>query len=138
ELTAHAVEALLGKARALTYLGRYEESITVVDQLLLDRWYVGDAHYWRAMDEYQLGRFDEAWTDIEESAKLLVNALVPKLAGLIAYRRQQPDVARAKFEASRAREPNDCETGFYLGLVLAEQRVLARTATVFIETAGCL
>ena len=138
DLEPHAVEALLGKARALTYLGRYEQSISVVDQLLLERWYVGDARYWRAMNEYQLGRFDEAWSDVEESAKLLVNALVPKLAGLIAYRRQQPDVARAKFEASRQRDPEDCETGFYLGVVLAEQRVWDRTATVFVETARCL
>jgi tetratricopeptide (TPR) repeat protein len=138
DLEPHAVEALLGKARALTYLGRYEQSIAVVDLLLLDRWYVGDARYWRAMNEYQLGRFDEAWADVEESARLLINALVPKLAGLIAYRRQQPDVARAKFEESRGRDSEDCETGFYLGVVLAEQRVWARTATVFVETASCL
>jgi tetratricopeptide (TPR) repeat protein len=138
DLEPHAVLALLGKARALTYLGRYEQSIAVVDQLLMERWYLGDARYWRAMNEFQLGRFDEAWSDIEESAKLLVNALVPKLAGLISYRRQQLDVARAKFEESRARNPDDCETSFFLGVVLADQRAWSQTADVFVATGACL
>jgi tetratricopeptide (TPR) repeat protein len=138
DLEGDAVQALLGKARALTYLGRYEQSIAVVDQLLAERWYVGDARYWRAMNEFQLGRLDEAWSDIEEAARLLFNALVPKLAGLISYRRQQLDVARAQFGQSRERDPDDCETGFYLGVVLAEQRAWDRTATVFIETTRCL
>jgi tetratricopeptide (TPR) repeat protein len=138
DLEAHAVQALLGKARALTYLGRYEQSIAVVDQLLAERWYLGDARYWRAMNEFQLGRFDEAWIDIEESAKLLVNALVPKLAGLISYRRQQPDVARAKFQESRERDPDDCETGFFLGVVLADQRAWSQAADVFLPTVTCL
>ena len=122
----------------MTYLGRYEQSIAVVDQLLAERWYVGDARYWRALNEFQLGRLDEAWSDIEESARLLFNALVPKLAGLIAHRRQQPDVARAKFQESRERDPDDCETGFFLGVVLADQRAWSQSADVFVATGTCL
>ena len=36
------------------------------------------------------------------------------------------------------RDASDCETGYYLGLVVAEQRSWTRTAEVFIETARCL
>ena len=36
------------------------------------------------------------------------------------------------------RNPNDCETVFYLGVVLAEQRSWAPTADVLLEAARCL
>jgi tetratricopeptide (TPR) repeat protein len=138
ELEPRATEGLLGKTRALTYLGRYERAIAVTDQLLTERWNLGEARYWRAFNEVQLGRLGEAWDDIEASAKLLINAAVPKLAGTIAYRRNELDLARGKFDESRARDASDCETGFYLGLVVAEQRNWSRTADVFVDTARCL
>jgi tetratricopeptide (TPR) repeat protein len=137
-LEPHAVDALLGKARALTYLGRSVDAIATLDLLLAERWFVGDARYWRALNESELERNDDAWIDIEMAAKLLINADVPKLAGLIAYRRHELDVSRGKFEESRTRNPRDCETGYYLGVVLAEQRAWSRTAEVLIESGRCL
>ena len=132
-------DALIGKIKALTYAGRYADALTTIDELLaLQRWYVGDARYWRAFNEMQLARNDAAWDDVEIASRLLINAEVPKLAGLIAYRRKQIDVARVKFEESRKRNPSDCETGFYLGVVLAEQAVWNRTAEVLVETGQCL
>jgi tetratricopeptide (TPR) repeat protein len=133
-----AADTLLGKARALTYQGRNAEAIATLDLLVAEHWLPGDARYWRALNLSTLGRNDEAWTDIEEAAKLLVNADVPKLAGLIAYRRRELDISRAKFDESRERNPKDCETGFYLGVVLAEQRLWPRTAEVLSDTAQCL
>jgi tetratricopeptide (TPR) repeat protein len=133
-----AFDALLGEAKSLTYLGRAVEAIAAVDRLLGERWHLGEARYWRALNENQLARYDEAWTDIEDAARLLINAEVPKLAGIIAYRRQQLDVSRAKFEESRSRDRNDCETAFYLGVVLGDQRAWPRAADVLRETVGCL
>jgi tetratricopeptide (TPR) repeat protein len=133
-----ALDALLGKVKALTYLGQAVEAIAAVDRLLGERWHLGDARYWRALNENQLGRYDQSWADVEEAAKLLINAEVPKLAGIIAYRRQQLDVSRAKFEESRLRDRLDCETGFYLGVVLGDQRAWLRTADVLRETVSCL
>jgi tetratricopeptide (TPR) repeat protein len=138
EMEPKAVDALLGKARALTYLARSLEAIATTDQLIALHWFVGDARYWRAYNEADLEQYDEAWIDIEAAARLQINAEVPKLAGLIAYRRQQLEVSRAKFEESRTRNPNDCETGFMLGVVLAEQRAWPRTAQILVETAPCL
>src|SRR6185436_13556821 len=94
ELDPRAMDGLVGRIQALTYLGRYEQAIAATDVLLAERWNPGTARYWRAFNELQLRRLEEAWADVEESAKLLINAAVPKLAGLIAYRRQQLDVAR--------------------------------------------
>jgi tetratricopeptide (TPR) repeat protein len=131
-------DALLNKIKALTYAGRYTESLETVERLLaLEHWLVGDARYWRALNESLLGRIDEAWDDIELAAKLLDNAEVPKLAGTIAYRRKQLDVSREKFEQSRQRNRDDCETAFYLGVVLGDQAVWNRTADVLVEAAGC-
>jgi tetratricopeptide (TPR) repeat protein len=90
------------------------------------------------LNEAELRRYDAAWADIEEAAKYELNAEVPKLAGIIAYRRQQLDVARAKFEESRSRNAADCETGFYLGVVGAEQRAWAETADVLVDAGSCL
>jgi len=133
-----AVDALLGRVKAMTYLGRNEDAIAGADRLLPTRWYVGDARYWRALNETQLERYDDAWVDVELADALLKNASVPKLAGIIAYRRKELNVARAKFDLSRTRDPHDCETGYYLGTILAEQGEWPRTADVLKETASCL
>jgi tetratricopeptide (TPR) repeat protein len=138
EVVPDHAEALLGKVRALTFSGRYQDALTTTDALLaLERWYIGDARYWRAMNEVQLERNEEAWDDVERAAKLITNAEVPKLAGIIAVRRMQLDVARAKFEEARQRSDSDCEVPFYLGTVLVEQREWARSVEAFIAAAAC-
>jgi tetratricopeptide (TPR) repeat protein len=138
ELEPNAVDALLGRIRALTYLGRQEDAIATADRLIALRWFVGDARYWRALNESELERNDAAWVDVEEAAKLLINADVPKLAGLIAYRRHELDVSRGRFTLAHTRNPNDCETSFYLGVVDAELRDWGPTADVLIDAARCL
>jgi tetratricopeptide (TPR) repeat protein len=132
-------DALLEKGKTQTYAGRYAEAIATLDRLLaLERWLVGDARYWRAVNENQLEQLDVAWDDVEMAAKLMRNAAVPKLAGIIAYKRHQLDVAREKFEESWKLGREDCETGFYLGIVLGEQSTWARTAQVLSDTTACL
>ena len=139
ELSPDHPDALLGKAKALTYLGRSADAIATLDQLLaLERWYVGDARYWRAVNEVQLARHQEAWDDVELAGKLLVNAQVPKLAGVIAYHLKQLETARAKFEESKGRNPQDCETAYYLGVVLGDLRSWAQVSPILVEAADCL
>jgi tetratricopeptide (TPR) repeat protein len=132
-------DALLGKARTLTHLGRYADAIASLNELVTaGRWFVGDARYWRAFDETQLARYDEAWADVEEAAKYLVNADVPKLAGIVAFRRRQFDVARARLEDARRLNGKDCETPYQLGLVLSEQRAWTDATRVLDEANACL
>lgn len=133
-----SVDARLGKVRALTYLGRHEDAIAATDPLLASNWSLGDARYWRALNEAELQRYDEAWADVEEAGKLLLNSDVPKLAGIIAYRRHELDVARARFEQSRERNPADCEVRFYLGVVRAEQSAWLETADTLMRAGECL
>jgi tetratricopeptide (TPR) repeat protein len=131
-------EALLGKLRALTYLARHDDAIGVAGELLALARYPGDAYYWRAFNELQLERLDAAWEDIESSDRVMVNSDVPKLAGIIEMRRRVLDVARQKLEVSRQRNPSDCETSYYLHLVLADQARWAGVVDVAVGTAGCL
>jgi tetratricopeptide (TPR) repeat protein len=138
ELEPNAVDALLGRVRALTYLGRQDDAIATTDRLIALRWFVGDARYWRALNESELERNDEAWVDVEAAAKLLINADVPKLAGLVAYRRKELTVARERFTLAHTRNANDCETTFYLGVVDAELRDWGPTADILIQAARCL
>lgn len=63
---------------------------------------------------------------------------MPKLAGIISYRLKQLETSRAKFEESWGRNPADCETGFYLGVVLGDLRVWPQASTVNTQTAACL
>jgi tetratricopeptide (TPR) repeat protein len=139
DVSPDSPDALLGRARTLTQLGRYADAIATLNDLVTaGRWFVGDAHYWRAFDETQLARYDEAWADVEEAAKDLVNADVPKLAGIIAFRRRQFDVARARLEHARQLNSKDCETSYQLGLVLSEQRNWTDAARVLEEANACL
>jgi tetratricopeptide (TPR) repeat protein len=138
DLEPKAVDAMIGKIRALTYLGRPLEAIALADVLIADRWFVGEARYWRALNLSELERNDEAWIDVEEAGKLVINAEVPKLAGLVAYRLRRLEISRDRFELSATRNRNDCETGFYLGVVLAELRTWERTTQVLVNAAKCL
>src|SRR5262249_16063922 len=89
-----ALHPFAGRLRELIFLRRNEDAIGAADRLIAIGWHVGDARYWRAYNETDLERYDDAWTDIEAAARLSINADVPKLAGLIAYRRQQLEVSR--------------------------------------------
>jgi tetratricopeptide (TPR) repeat protein len=131
-------DALLGKLRALTYLSRQEEAMVVADELIAISRYPGDAHYWKAYNELSLERYDPAWLDIEAADRSLINSEVPKLAGIIAINRHEIDVARQRLEISRQRNRNDCQTLYYLHLVLADQRKWPETVTGAVAAAGCI
>ncbi len=131
-------DALLGKLRALTYLVKSEDAMRVADQLIDLGRYPGDAHYWKAYNELQLERYDAAWADIEAADRSLINSDVPKLAGIISINRQRLDVARQKLELSRQRNANDCQTLYYLHLVLADLRQWPETVSGAVVAAGCI
>lgn len=131
-------DALLGKLRTLTYLSKSEEAIAVADQLLQIRRYPGDANYWKAYNELDLKRYDDAWRDVETAEKTLVNSDVPKLAGIIAIDRMQLDVARERLELARQRNAFDCQALYYLHLVYSELRQWPQAASGAVAAAGCI
>jgi tetratricopeptide (TPR) repeat protein len=132
-------EALMGRVRALSHLGRHDDAFKTIEQILAgNRWFAGEVLYWRAWNELQVSRIDEAWASVERAGQLWAGPDVSKLAGLIAMRRQQFDVARGKFEAGRQQSATDCEMMFLLGTVHAELRGWVPMADVFVSTEECL
>jgi tetratricopeptide (TPR) repeat protein len=130
-------DAMLGAMRSLTYLNRHSEAIATADALIAAARYPGDARYWRALNEVHLSRFEEAWADVELAGTLIMNADVPKLAGVIAINRQDFDVARRKLQEASDRKPTDCEVGFYLQTTLSEQRSWSEAARTASQAGAC-
>jgi tetratricopeptide (TPR) repeat protein len=138
DLVPGDANATLNKAKALTHGGRLTQALETLEPLLLPGTaFAGEARYWRAVNELHLRRTEEAWADIERAATMIQNAAVPKLAGIIAYRRKELKVSRERFELAWERDRTDCETGFNLGAVTAELTWWTRTAAVLPETIHC-
>jgi tetratricopeptide (TPR) repeat protein len=84
-----------------------------------------------------LGRLDEAASDVETAKRVLFNAAVPKLAGFIAFDREQLELALTELSTSRERNGNDCEVLFAIGQVHARRGGWADAAELFTATIGC-
>ena len=136
-LVPNQPDALLGTARSLSYLNRHIEAIAAGDLLVGMGRHLGDARYWRAFNLVHLARYDEAWTDIERAATLIVNADVPKLGGIIAVNRGEFDVARRNLEEAKSRRASDCEVGFYLQTTLSMQHAWAEAAEIARQAGVC-
>jgi tetratricopeptide (TPR) repeat protein len=133
-------DALIGRVRSLSLLGRHDEAIAASDAMLgaTARMLPGEAYYWRAWNDLQLGRVDEAWSDIEAATPLWVNSEVSKLGGLVAYRRGDLETAAGRFETARQLTPGDCGSAYYLGIVHADRREWPSMADAFAAAADCL
>jgi tetratricopeptide (TPR) repeat protein len=132
-------DCLLGKARALSQLGRHADAIGPLDRLIaLGTWLMGDAHYWRGWNRLHLGDVDGAASDAERALQLMVNARVHVLAGAVAARRTDWPRARAEFEAALPLDETDCDIPMSLGSVLGQQRDWTPAFTAYARAAQCL
>jgi tetratricopeptide (TPR) repeat protein len=131
-------EALLGRTRALSYLGESVAAEASADTMLqLGTWYIGEAYYWRAWNRRRLGKLPEAAADIESAKQTLLNASVPKLAGLIALDRSELDHALDELTTSRERNSGDCDVHTALGQVQARRAVWGAAGDHFVAAADC-
>ena len=140
ELAPGHADATIGRVRSLSLLGRYGAAFSAIEEILNQptRAFPGEVYYWRAWNNVQVGRLDEAWADVEQAARLWVNSEVAKLAGVIAYRRRELPVALKRFEEARRINSGDCETQQYIGTIHAEQSEWAPTAAEYTSSADCL
>ena len=130
------LDALVGRVRALSYLDRNTEAIAGTDAFV--GVLPGDAYYFRAWNKNQLAQLDDAWRDVLEAERYGVTADVAKLAGVVAYRRRELDIARDRFEKARRLNAEDCDSHFYLGGVQAELKAWAPSADAYVTATGCL
>ena len=131
-------DALLGAAISLSHLNRHEEAIVPASRLLdLGSWFISDAHYWRAWNEYRLGRIAEARADADRAKALSRNAPTLVLSGIISWREGRLAAADAEFTDALNIDFGQCEAASYLGGVRAEQQRWQESLAAFQHAAQC-
>lgn len=131
-------DALLGATISLSHLNRHDEAIVPASRLLeLGSWFIADAHYWRAWNEYRLGRIEAARADVERSKVLARQAATLVLSGIIGWRERRLDAADAEFQEALNLDFGQCEAASYLGGVRAEQRRWQESLAAFQHAAQC-
>lgn len=132
-------EALLGRARALNYAGRYDEALLPANRLLeLGAWYVSDANYWLAFSELQLGRLHDAAVHAREARRTNpMNGDTARLAGLVAYRLADFAQAQSEFEFAVSRNDADCESRLHLGMIHGQKERFDASVDAFLRARHC-
>ena len=121
-------EAMLGEAKSLSFMGRHEDAIVILDAMeRLGTWYMGETYYWRAWNRYRLKQYDAANNDVIASrSRLPMDGQVDKLAGFIALARNEVPRAEEEFRAAvthiEGRGGSDCDARYYLASTQVMQR----------------
>lgn len=130
--------ALLGQAKALTYLGRHAEAIAILGTLLADSApNPGEHYYWRAWNLYRLSQNQAAHKDVLAALRFWPSSPVERLAGLTARALAQYDEARSHFVQALAVEPGDCESRSYLAQLDAMAHTWNTALGGFDASASC-
>ena len=123
-------DALIGRTISLSYLDRHEEAIETATRLITDgRWFLGQAHYWRAWNHFNLGDYRVARTDADRTRTLMVNAAVFVLSGMIEWRLGRAANAEKEFEEAITMDAGQCDAALLLGGVRSE---LAKRASAIV------
>ena len=132
-------DALLGRAQSLSYLDRNAEAVPPLDRLIgMGRWYLAEAHFWRAYNRFNLGDVegarDDAATSIDHRPD---DAPTYALSGQIALVQRRLDDARTDLETALDINPQYCYAAFHLGRVHIEEARWIETASAFSRAALC-
>ncbi|MEO8360843.1 MAG: hypothetical protein ABI672_12500, partial [Vicinamibacteria bacterium] len=130
---------LLTQAKALNFLGRYEEAAVPAAKLIeMGVWFLADANYWLAFSELQLGRLQDADIHVREAKRMNSNdGGTARLSGLVAFRLDQLDRARTEFELAVSRNDLDCEARIQLGAVHGRQEHYEGSVAAFVQARQC-
>ena len=132
-------DALLGKAICLSYMDRPEEAIEVCQDILtLGGYYLGDTYYWLAWNQSEIDQLDEAWDSVEKSKTYLIGySQVFSLAGVIAYKRGEKEVAEKNFQEALRLNSSNCEAAYYLAKIYAERKEWKKSGEYYERAAVC-
>jgi tetratricopeptide (TPR) repeat protein len=131
-------DALLGRTIALSHLLRHDEAIDAATRVIdLGGWFMGQAYYWRAWNHFNIGNMPLARADIDRAKRLMVNASVFLLSGLVEWRARRTDSAQREFEQAQTLDPSACDATLYLGGVRAELGRLPGALTAFTAAHTC-
>jgi tetratricopeptide (TPR) repeat protein len=131
--------ALLGKALCLGYLGKNKEAVEVLNVLIkFGKYLMGDAHYWLAWNHNELENLDEAWENIEKAKDYFVGySQVLSLAGVIAFNKENLEVAEENLKEALKLDLSNCEASYYLGKAYAVYQDWKESGIYFEKAALC-
>jgi tetratricopeptide (TPR) repeat protein len=130
--------ALLGRAKALSYLRRHDQAITVLDELIKDlRTNPGEKYYWRAWNRLQLGQPEAALEDATAALNAMRNNQVYGLAGMAAFALRRLADARGYFENALQMDRADCDSERYLGQIDSVERSWKSAASRYSHAVAC-
>jgi tetratricopeptide (TPR) repeat protein len=130
--------AQLGRAKALSYLGRHLEAIAVIDGLLTDlQNNPGEKYYWRAWNYLRLAQTPAAYEDAVAALRAMRNNGVYRLAGVASFGLNRLTEARDYFNNALKMNRSDCEAQRYLGQIDSVERSWKPALTRFSSAAAC-
>lgn len=138
-LAPHYRDALLGKGMCLCYLGRFEESLEVLNKmLLLGKYMLGEAYYWTARNQNELDRLEEAGKNINEARKYIIGQYeIPALEGQIEYKQKHLNEAEEHLKEALSLYNADCESSYTLGQIYSDRSQWYESAVHFAQGSVC-
>ena len=131
-------DALLGRARSLSYLDRSAEALPLLDRLIeMGRWYLAEAHFWRAWNHFNLDEIEAARADAALAIGYRPDAESYALSGQIAIVQRRLDDARTDLETALEISELYCDAAFHLGRVHIGEARWFDTGSAFARAAGC-
>jgi tetratricopeptide (TPR) repeat protein len=128
----------LNDVKALSSLEQYGDAIGIADKMIADgHWYLGDAYYWRAWNEYQLDRVAVGISDIAAAKDFETSVRVFTLAGLFQMKLERWPDAKREFDSALALSESACDVHLYLGHTYSGLTSWRPAAGSFEEAARC-
>jgi tetratricopeptide (TPR) repeat protein len=130
--------ALLGRARALSYLRRHEDAIAAIDESLKDaQTNPGEKYYWRAWNRLQMAQPQLALDDAMSALNAMRNNQVYNLAGMAAFSLSRLAESRDYFDNALQMNRADCDSERYLGQIDSIERRWKAAAARYSQAAVC-
>jgi tetratricopeptide (TPR) repeat protein len=134
-------DALLGKAICLGFLRRPHDAMLVLHEMIdLGKWYLGEAHYWLAWNEHELGHLETAVGYVEQAKKYIpMDTEARTLSGIIAFEQDRFEDAIHELERAKKYDTykSNCEAPFHLGMIYSRRQEWESSGTNFERAGTC-
>jgi tetratricopeptide (TPR) repeat protein len=129
---------LLGRLIGLSNLQRHEDAIAAATRMIeLGTWFTGQAYYWRSWNHFSLRNSPAARADADSAKKLMANAALFLLSGLIEWRETRLEPATTELEESVKMDQGLCEAARALGAVRAQRGHAPEALAAFQQARQC-
>ena len=131
-------EALIGRTISLSRMDRPGEAIETATRVIDGgRWRLGEAYYWRGWNRLVRAEYPLARDDADRAKKLMANAPVFVLSGVIDRRLGRLESAERDFEQALLMDLGECEAAANLGMVRGERGKVAEASAAFAQARQC-